>query len=59
MRKEHWADYPAWPSSQYFFKSTTIPGSEALVSGYVVAESDYPLDGQIVYRTTDTGGTVH
>ena len=44
---------------QNHFKSTTIPGGEELTVGYVVAESDYPLDGQVVYRTTDADGKVY
>jgi len=41
------------------FKSSTIPGLDELTTGYVVAESDYPIDGQVIYRTTDYGGKVY
>ena len=44
---------------QEYFKTTTIPGIDDLTVGYVVAESDYPIDGQVVYRTTDADGKVY
>ncbi len=44
---------------QEYFKSSTIPGLDDLTVGYVVAESDYPIDGQVVYRTTDAEGKVY
>jgi hypothetical protein len=44
---------------QRYLKSTTIPGLDDLTVGYVVAESDYPIDGQVVYRTTDAEGKVY
>ena len=44
---------------QEFFKSSTISGLENLTVGYVAAESDYPIDGQVVYRTTDAEGKVY
>ncbi len=44
---------------QRYLKSSTIPGLDALTVGYVVAESDYPIDGQVVYRTTDAEGKVY
>jgi len=44
---------------QLDFKSSTIPGLDELTTGYVVAESDYPIDGQVIYRTTDYGGKVY
>ena len=50
---------PKSASRQFFFKSTTIPGLNDLSVGYVVAESDYPIDGQVVYRTTDARGKVY
>ena len=46
-------------SRQEYFKSSTIPGLDDLTVGYVVAESDYPIDGQVVYRTTDAEGKVY
>jgi len=45
--------------SQQYFKSSTIPSIDELTVGYVVAESDYPIDGQVVYRTTDSEGKVY
>ncbi len=44
---------------QEYFKSSTIPGLDDLTVGYVVAESDYPIDGQVVYRTTDVEDKVY
>ena len=44
---------------KFYFKSSTIPGIDPLTVGYVVAESDYPIDGQVVYRTTDAEGKVY
>ena len=44
---------------QQFFKSSTIPALDDLTVGYVVAESNYPIDGQIVYRTTDAEGKMY
>jgi hypothetical protein len=41
------------------FRSATIQGGEELTVGYVVAESDYPIDGQVVYRTTDVERKIH
>ena len=46
-------------SRQEYFKSTTIRGLDDLTVGYVVAESDYPIDGQVVFRTTDADGKVY
>jgi hypothetical protein len=46
-------------TQQFLFKSTTIPGTEDLTTGFVKAESDYPVDGQVVYRTIDSEGIVH
>jgi hypothetical protein len=45
--------------NQRYFKSSTIPGIDDLTVGYVVGESDYPIDGQVVYRTTDAQGKVY
>jgi hypothetical protein len=50
--------YKGFPT-QFHFKSSTIPGINDLTVGYVVAESDYPIDGQVVYRTTDSDGKVY
>lgn len=50
---------PKGTPRQFYFKSSTIPGIDDLTVGYVVGESDYPIDGQVVYRTTDAQGKVY